>query len=108
VGNPHVQANYQNFFAWRNMRSGVIGETLGSIKFSNIRAADNLRSGIEISKGNAGPIGELVVDGATIVGRSTENGGSQTEIVSRKIRGLILPQRDNLWVKNVRFEKFED
>jgi len=104
--NPHIQAVYQNFIGWKNRRDTVIGERLGAVKFLNIKSADNHRAGIEISDGNHGPIGSLVVENALIVGLSA-NAGDEAEYSDKAVRGLITPKVDYFYANDIKFYNFE-
>ena len=104
--NPPVPAQFTNFLGWKNMRNGVIGERLGAIKFKNIKTADNLRAGIEISFGDLSPPDTLLVEDAWIVGTTPENGDDLSKYTDRIVKGLITPRVDNFLARNVHFSNF--
>ena len=106
--NPPIPAEFTNFLGWKNMRNAIIGETLGAVSFKNIKAADNLRAGIEISDANASPYGTLFVEDAWIVGTTPDNGDDWTIYRDHAVQGLITPRKDNFLAKNVHFYNYGD
>ena len=104
--NPPIPAEFTNFFGWKNMRNAVIGETMGAVTFKNIKAANNLRAGIEISNADVSPAGTLLIEDCYIVGVTPENCGDYATYQTNEVKGLITPRKDNLYVKNVYFANF--
>jgi hypothetical protein len=47
--NPAVTASIINFTTWKNKLTGVIAQSIGDVRFINIKAADNLKACIEVS-----------------------------------------------------------
>lgn len=103
--NPYVQAEFKNFVGWKNIRSGVIGERNGALKFKNIKTADNMRGGIEITDSNYSPAETLVVEDAWIVGTS-ENAGDHSIYIHKATKGLITSRDDYLVAKGIHFYNF--
>lgn len=54
IAKPLV-SHFRDFLGYKNNRTAVIGTEIGALKFHNIRAADNLLSGVEFSITAAGP-----------------------------------------------------
>jgi hypothetical protein len=102
--NPPVEAVYQNFVGWRNLRDTVIGERLGAVVFRNIKSFDNKRAGIEISDSDYSPLGSLLIDNALLVGVTADQASNSAAYTA--IRGIITPKKDNLKVQNVRFHNY--
>eukprot|EP00854_Cymbomonas_tetramitiformis_P005436 gene5436-6591_t len=67
---PTIPAVFQDFTAFKNTRSGVIGSDIGHVRFEGFRLADNQRAGIEITDcltqlGEAGSWDTLLVAHST-------------------------------------------
>ena len=101
--NPLIPALFENFIGYKNGRNGVITEDIGSVLFKNIKVVDNGKAGFEVNKVVGVRDGNNLceLNGAVVVGRSNNNQESMGSP-----HGIITPQRDGFWVKNVNFHNF--
>ena len=113
--NPSVPAVYQNFTGWKNKRAAVMGEVLGEVTFSNIKTADNLQSGVELSVGGAHGIMKLKVENVLLVGmteNAADNGVNKNDSVTynyywdKPTRGIVTTRFDGMLISNVRFHSW--
>jgi hypothetical protein len=51
----HIETHFRDFLGYKNVRTAIIAEELGSLRFHNIRVADNLLSGVEFGITDVGP-----------------------------------------------------
>ena len=110
--NPSVPATYLNFTGWKNKRAGIIGETLGELTFSNIKTADNLQSGVELSVGGMHGMKKLIIKNVLAVGlteNAADNGVNTNDPIvynyywDRPARGIVTSRNDGILVSDVRF-----
>ena len=110
--NPSVPALYQNFTGFKNKRAGIIGETLGELTFTNLKFADNLQSGIELTIGGAHAMQKLVISNVLAVGlteNAADNGVNLNDSIiynyywDRPTRGIVTTRNDGVLVSDVRF-----
>lgn len=85
-------------------RSAIITEITSHTTFKNIKAADCLQSGIEITRPGYGKESEGKVENALIVGMSANAGAAS---LYSGAKGIVTGQRDTFLFKNIRFHKFD-
>ena len=54
-GTTPIVTHFRDFTAYKNNRTGVISTEMGAVKFHDFKVADNIFSGIELSKMSVGP-----------------------------------------------------
>ena len=110
--NPPIPARYENFLGYKNMRSGIIAETLGVVRFSNITVADNWESGVEITMRRAHYdilTKSAYVENVLAVGMSANSNYTEEEYNNyfvRPLAGVVSGQRDGFLISNIRFHNF--
>jgi hypothetical protein len=67
--NPSIWSVFENFVTFKNHEVGVLGEHLGSIRFSNIMVADSKLAGFQSHLTNRSRDG-AIIDNYLIVGKS--------------------------------------
>jgi hypothetical protein len=67
ASNPSVESVLDHFTTFANRESGVLGELLGNVKFSNFKVADNKNAGFDCYLANVTKEGP-VLDNWLIVG----------------------------------------
>jgi len=85
------------------MRSGLIAEELGDVRFNNFKVVDNLKANMEIT--SAGAFWEddrTQINGALNIGASRGNSDG-----TGAAKGIVTPRTEFFVVKNVRFHNFE-
>lgn len=65
-----MPAVFENLVVYKNERTGIIAQSVGAVQFKNIKAADNIESGIEVTLPGHAKLDQGFVDGALIVGIS--------------------------------------
>jgi len=100
--NPAITAEFRDVTSWKNGRNGAIAERVGDVRFKNFKVADNILAGIEFSL--TGEYGDDMaqIDGALIIGKST-NVTPEDRLNRASPRGIITPRTENFRVKNVKF-----
>lgn len=103
ASNPLIQAYYEDFVAYKNIRNGVIGGNFGAVTLRRISAVDNGLVGIEIEKVVDVHDEVAKLEDSFVVGRSMDNwdGGS------RSPHGVVSPRTDKWTISNVRFYNFD-
>jgi hypothetical protein len=101
--NPPITANFYDFTGWKNSRNGAIAEKVGDVRFINFKTADNLKAGIEFSLTAEFGDDMAQINGALIIGKSSNTDG---KIESASPYGIITPRTENFQVKNVKFFNF--
>jgi len=103
--NPPITATFNGLVSWKNRRAGAIAEKLGDVRFKNFKIADSGMAGIEVSVTNFFGDNMAQIDGALIVGRTSNNiaGGYLDQ---RDAHGIMTPRSENFVVKNVKFYNF--
>ena len=102
--NPPITATMRDFTSWKNGRNGAIAERVGDVRFVGFKTADNLLAGMEVSLSDEFGDDMAQIDGALVVGKSS-NTDSTLERASP--RGIITPRTENFVVKNVNFFNFD-
>jgi len=111
-----IVTHFRDFLGYKNRRTAVIVEELGALKFHNIRAADNLFSGVEFGITAAGPwLNENVGDNddyhlqdALIVGFS--DNAEELQLTHDDVlttRGLKGARTEKMRVKDTIFANFD-
>ena len=98
--NQPIPALYENLVTYKNKRAGIIAEKIGALTFKNVKTADNLEDGIEITLPGFAKLDQGLLENALVVGFS-ENNESIVNYTTTK--GITTGQRDSFTFKNVKF-----
>ena len=107
-----IDTHFRDFLGYKNKRTAVIAEELGALKFHNIRAADNLLSGVEFGITQAGPwlndSSDYHLQDALIVGAS-ENAEEvqKTHMEVETTRGIKGARTEKMRIKDTIFAGFD-
>jgi len=101
ASNPWLETRIETLTSWKNGNDGAIAERIADVKLIDLRLADNLKAGIEISFLEAGS-GNAGVHNSTIVLRSGNHEGGGDDA-----RGIITAKTEGFEDKNVSFYNFD-
>lgn len=88
----------------------MISQDIGDVTFTNFKAADNMRAGMEVSTVSSVDNGFAKIIGGFVVGRS---GNSDDEFINAELDasspvGIITPRGEGLTIFYTRFYNFKD
>jgi hypothetical protein len=97
--NPPITAFFRDLTSWKNGRNGAIAERVGDVRFVNFKVADNVLAGLEYSLAAEYGDNMAQIDGALIIGKTTN---TEERLEWASPRGIITPRTENFTVRNVR------
>ena len=103
--NPTVLAVYEDFVSYKNGRNGVISEKTGHVQFKNIKTADNILAGMEVSVVTNTEVDTCYFDDFMVVGFSTGNSDDPL-LDAASPHGIITPRTEKFSAFNGRFYNF--
>ena len=118
--NVPIVTHFRDFLTYKNMRTGIMAEELGALKFHNVRTADHVFSGVEFGITAAGPwltsSDDYHLQDALIVGASenyeteSQYPGVDDEVgfESSTYWGIKGARTEKMRVKDVLFANFQD
>jgi len=106
-----IVTHFRDFLGYKNKRTAIIAEELGALKFHNVRAADNIFSGVEFGITMAGPWltsnDDYHLQDALIVGASDNSEIAQkTSEGSWSTRGIKGARTEKMRIKDTIFANF--
>jgi phage gpG-like protein len=104
--NPAITALFRDFTGWKCGRNAAIGERIGDVKWLNFKAADNARVNLEMSMTDYYGDGAALIDGALVIGKSNNIDPDGDMLLNVSPRGVEMPQREFMTVRNVRFYNY--
>lgn len=100
--NPFLETKIETLTSWKNGQDGAIAERIADVKFVDLRLADNIKAGIEVSFLEGG-LGMSGVHNSTIINKSGNH-----ERTGEGARGIITAKKEHFIVKNVEFFDFNE
>jgi len=98
--NEPITAFFKDLTSWKNGRNGAIAEKVGDVRFVNFKCADNILAGIEYSLTAEYGDNMAQIDGALLIGRTTN---TEQRLDWASPRAIITPRSENFTIRNVRF-----
>lgn len=103
--NPTLQAVYEDFVSYKNGRNGVISEKTGNVVFRNIKTADNILAGMEVSVVTNTDNNTCKFENFMVVGFS--QGNSDDPLLDQASpHGIITPRTEKFSAFNGRFYNY--
>ena len=103
-------AEFNDFTAYKNGRSGVIGSVIGDLRFNNFKLLDHQRTGAEVTKCIC-PFGTCGMYNSLVVGHSDNQmlplPSTNIDTTLRTTLGFIAPSSENYTVQDTTFVNFD-